>query len=94
LDKKSFVADVKESLQTIATDMANEYAKDYQKALETILMAIKSNFEENLAQYSLHMKNMIDNRAVMQKLGDKIEDAATDLIECEDDLNSIIWKEV
>ncbi len=94
LDKKSFIADIKDSLQTIATDMANEYAKDYQKALETILMAIKSNFEENLAQYSLHMKNMIDNRAVMLKLGEKIEDAASDLVECEDNLNAIIWKEV
>lgn len=94
LDKKSFIADVKDSLQTIATDMANEYAKDYQKALETILMAIKSNFEANLAQYSLHMKNLIDNKEVMQQLGDKIEDAAADLTECEEDLNSIIWKEV
>lgn len=94
LDKKSFVADIKESLQTIATDMTDEYAKDYQKALETILMAIKSNFEENLAQYSLHMKNMIASRDVMQKLGNKIEDAAIDLSECENDLNSIIWKEI
>ena len=94
LDKKSFIADIKDSLQTIATDMANEYAKDYQKSLETILMSIKSNFEENLAQYSLHMKNMIDNRALMMKLGGKVEDAAADLVECEDDLNSIIWKEV
>ena len=94
LDKKSFVADIKDSLQTIATDMANEYAEDYKKALQTILMAIKSNYEENLEQYSLIMKNMIHHKDVMQELGSKIKDAAIDLIECEDDLNSIIWKEV
>lgn len=93
LDKSSFIADVKDSLQSIATDMANEYAYDYQKALETILMAIKSNFEQNLAKYSLCMKAMIDNREVMKRLGEKIEDAANDLIECENELNAIIWKE-
>lgn len=94
LDKKSFAADIKDSLQTIATDMANEYAKDYQNGLETILMAIKSNFEDNLGQYSVHMKNMIDNRDAMKQLGQKIEVAAEDLAECKKDLNSIIWKEV
>ena len=94
LDKKSFAADIKDSLQTIATDMANEYAKDYQNVLETILMAIKSNFEDNLGQYSVHMKNMIDNRDAMKQLGQKIEVAAEDLAECKKDLNSIIWKEV
>lgn len=93
LDKKSFIEDVKDGLQTIATDMTNEYSADYQKALETILMAIKSNFEQNLAKYSLYMKAMIDNKEVMKKLGTKIEDAAADLTACEDDLNAIIWKE-
>jgi hypothetical protein len=93
LDKKSFIADVKDKLQSIATDMADDYAKDYQKALETILMSIKSNFQQNLEKYSLYMKAMIDNRNVMQKLGEKIEDAAQDLEECKDDLDKIIWKE-
>lgn len=93
LDKKAFIDDVKDSLETIAIGMTDEYATDYQKALETILMAIKSNFEQNLAKYSLYMKAMIDNREVMKKLGTKIEDAAFDLKECEDDLNAIIWKE-
>ncbi len=93
LDKKAFIEDVKDSLQTIATSMADEYAGDYQKALETILMAIRSNFEENLAKYSLYMQAMIENREVMKQLGTKIDDAATDLAECENDLNSIIWKE-
>lgn len=93
LDKKAFVADIKESLKTIATEMADEYAKDYQKALETILMAIKSNFEQNLAKYSLYMDTMINNREVMKLLGTKIKDAATDLVESKDDLDSIIWKE-
>lgn len=94
LDKKSFIADVEDKLQGIATDMTNEYAKDYRKALETILWAIKSNFEGNLDKYSLYMQALNDNKEVMQQLGDKIEDAAADLKECEEDLNSIIWKEV
>lgn len=93
LDKKSFVEDIKDSLRGIATEMADEYAGDYRKALETVLMAIKSNFEQNLAKYSLYMKAMIDNREVMKQLGEKIEVAAKDLTECENDLNDIIWKE-
>lgn len=94
LDKNAFIADIKERLSTIATDMANEYAGDYQKALETILMAVKSNFEQNLAKYSLYMDAMINNREAMKKLGEKIENAASDLVACEDDLNEIIWKEM
>lgn len=93
LDKKSFIADVKDNLGTMATSMADEYANDYQKALETILRAIKSNFEQNLEKYSLYMKAMTDNREVMLKLGKKIDDAAEDLKTCVKDLNTIIWKE-
>lgn len=40
------------------------------------------------------MQALNDNKEVMQQLGDKIEDAAADLTECEEDLTSIIWKEV
>ena len=94
LDKKEFIKDIKESLNGIATDMTNEYAIDYQKALETILMAVKSNFEQNLEKYSLYMDAMINNREAMKKLGEKIENTASDLVECEDDLNKIIWKEM
>ena len=93
LDKKSFIDDIKDKLQSIATNMANEYASDYQKALETILMAVKSKFGQNLDTYSLYMKALIDNREVMKQLGEKVEEAANDLIACEDDLNAIIWKE-
>lgn len=93
LDKKAFIADIKDNLQSIATEMSKEYAGDYQKALETILMAVKSNFEQNLAQYSLYMDAMINDRQAMKKLGEKIDNAAEDLVECEEDLNKIIWKE-
>lgn len=93
LDKETFIDEIKDNLRTIATEMATDYAKDYCKSLETILMAVKSNFEQNLDQYSLYMKAMIDNREVMMQLGNKIEAAASDLNECEKDLNEIIWKE-
>ena len=93
LDKKAFINDIKDSLQTIATEMADDYAGDYRKALETILMAIKSNFEQNLAKYSLYMKAMIDNRDEMKQLGEKISLAVEDLTECESRLNDIIWRE-
>ena len=93
LDKKSFINDIKNSLQSVATDMADEYAIDYQNALETILMAIKCNFEQNLEKYSLYMKAMLNNKEVMERLGKKIEDAAKDLRDSKEDLNAIIWRE-
>lgn len=93
LDKRAFIADIKDSLQTIATEMADDYAGDYRKALETILMAIKSNFEQNLAKYSLYMKAMLENRDEMMQLGEKISSAAEDLSDCEGRLNDIIWRE-
>lgn len=93
LDKETFIDEIKDSLRTVATEMATDYAKDYCKSLETILMAVKSNFEQNLDQYSLYMKALIDNREAMMQLGNKIEAAASDLNECEKGLNEIIWKE-
>ena len=93
LDKEAFIDAIKDNLQSMATDMTNDYAVDYQNALETILMAIKGNFECNLENYSKLMQAMIANREVMKELGNKIEYAANELEKCEDSLNKIIWKE-
>ena len=57
-------------------------------------MQIKSEFEQNLAQYSVNMQAMIENKDAMMKLGDRISDAAYALVKCQDNLNEIIWKEI
>ena len=93
LDKKGFIDNIRHELNNIVFDMADGYADNYRKSLETILMAIKSNFEQNLEVYSLCMKAMMTNKEAMQKLGNRIEDAAEALADCENSLNTIIWKE-
>lgn len=93
LDKNGFIRDVEGQLIKVAGLMSDDYSKDYRKALETLLMQIKSQFESNLAEYSLYMRAMIENKEAMKQLGNKVEDAANTLKECQNQLNTIIWKE-
>lgn len=93
LDKNTFIEDIKDNLNSIATAMTDEYAKDYQESLEEILIAVKNEFEQNLERYSRNMKTMIHNRDAMKKLGRKIEKTAEDLKACQSDLDAIIWEE-
>lgn len=94
LDKEGFIADVVAQLKLIVEDMHTDYCADYRKTLETLLMQIKSQFETNLAEYSLHMKALIDNKDIMMQLGKKVENAAEALIMCQSKLNEIIWREL
>ena len=75
-------------------NMYNDYCSDYRNTLETLLMQIKSQFETNLAEYSVHMKALIDNKDIMMQLGKKVENAASALIRCQEELNEIIWREL
>ena len=94
LDKEGFIDDVVVQLQGLVEDMYNDYCSDYRNTLETLLMQIKSQFETNLAEYSVHMKALIDNKDIMMQLGKKVENAANALIRCQEELNEIIWREL
>lgn len=94
LDKDGFIKDVELELTKTAGEMSDDYSKDYINSLETILMQIKSEFEQNLAQYSVNIQAMIGNKDAMMKLGNRISDAAHALVECQNHLNAIIWKEI
>lgn len=94
LDKEGFIRDVKEILLGIAEKMGKNYRKDYRESLETILLQIKTNFATNLESYSLNMKALMENKDAMMELGNRVSDAAKALRKCEEELNTIIWKEV
>ena len=68
-----------------------DYSADYRNALESLLNQIKTQFEDNLDTYSLYMKAMVENRDAMQELGEKVADVATELFDCQKQLNDIIW---
>lgn len=91
LDKTGFIQDVEKMLVNIADSMCVDYSADYRNALESLLMQIKNQFEGNLETYSLYMKAMVENRDAMQDLGDKVADVATELFDCQKQLNDIIW---
>lgn len=91
LDKTGFIQDVEKMLVNIADSMCEDYSADYRNALESLLMQIKNQFEGNLETYSLYMKAMVENRDAMQDLGDKVADVATELFDCQKQLNDIIW---
>jgi len=91
LDKTGFIQDVEKMLVNIADSMCVDYSADYRNALESLLMQIKNQFESNLETYSLYMKAMVENRDAMQDLGDKVADVATELFDCQKQLNDIIW---
>lgn len=94
LDKEGFIQDIEEKLSGVAREMADDYGRDYRNSLETLLMQIKTIFETNLAEYSLNMRAMIEDREAMQRLGEKVSNAATALIGCQETLNEMIWKEL
>ncbi len=91
LDKAGFIQDVEKMLVNIADSMCEDYSADYRNALESLLLQIKNQFEGNLETYSLYMKAMVENRDAMQDLGDKVADVATELFDCQKQLNDIIW---
>lgn len=91
LDKAGFIQDVEKMLVNIADSMCEDYSADYRNSLESLLMQIKNQFEGNLETYSLYMKAMVENRDAMQDLGDKVADVATELFDCQKQLNDIIW---
>lgn len=94
LDKEGFIQEIEEKLSGVAREMADDYGRDYRNSLETLLMQIKTIFESNLEKYSLNMKAMIEDREAMQKLGNKVSDAALSLAGCQENLNEMIWKEL
>lgn len=94
LDKEGFIAELGENLMETVENMCKDYVKDYHDALEALLQKIKSRFETNLDEYSLHMKAMIEDRNAIMRLGDKIAEVAGMLTDCQEQLNEVIWKEI
>lgn len=94
LDKEGFIKDIEKCLLEVTGTMRDDYCDDYRKALEVLLQQIKSQYESNVAEYSLHMQAMFDNKEAIMKLGDKVTEVADSLKDCQGQLNEIIWKEI
>ena len=91
LDKAGFIQDVEKMLMDIAASMSEDYSRDYRTALDSILSKTKNQFEANLETYNLYMQAMVENRDAMKQLGDRVADVATEMFDCQKQLNDIIW---
>ena len=72
--------------------MFDDYLKEYISSLNSLLNEIKRNYETNLEKYSETIKGMIQDRKSMEKLGERVQQAADALEVCRKELNKIIWK--
>ena len=71
--------------------MMDIYKEDYIKTLDKILYTIKDDFRYHIRDYSLSVKAMYEDKKAMIELGERILKASQSLIQCQDDLNQIIW---
>ncbi len=94
LDKAAFKNEVEDRLLEESRKMANEFADDYRRSLFTLLGQIKSDFLARLEDYSLDMRAKVKDREAMMELGKRMQEAADELSDRRDELNSIIWKEL
>lgn len=94
LDKDGFIYDLEKHLFEVARSMSAEYSREYFESLEALLLKIKTEFELNIDEYSLHMKAMVENKDAMTQLADKVSEVADALSDCWNQLHDIIWKEI
>jgi GTPase Era involved in 16S rRNA processing len=91
IDKDGFLKDADAKLTAITTSMADDFKKDFQETLQSVLCAIEAEFTQNMEKYSLLMQAKIADKNAMEQLHDKITNAAHDLTSCQEELNKLIW---
>lgn len=91
IDKDGFIQDADRKLTEIATSMARDFEKDFRLTLTSVLSSIESEFTQNTEKYSLLMQAKIEDKKVMEQLRAKIVKAARDLLDCQEELNKVIW---
>lgn len=94
LDKDGFLKDLDYELVKISNNIMNTYKEDYIKTLDKILYSIKDDFEYHLEDYSLSIKAMYEDKNAMIELGERILKSSQSLIQCQNDLNQIIWNKL
>lgn len=92
IDRKSFIKDVQAELASCAGKMGDEYKADYQRAIEDILNQVQNEFSQNIDQYSIRIQALKEDKKAMEALREKIVDAENALIQCQEELNDIIWE--
>ena len=93
IDKDKFLEKAGRELQGIATDLADDYKKKYHEGLDSILSKVEEEFTSNMKKYNVMLLAKTKDKEAMELLKTKIEATAEELKNCQDNLNSVIWRE-
>ncbi len=93
IDKEKFLEKAGTELQGIADDLADDYKKKYREGLDSLLSKVEDEFIKNMKQYNVMLLAKTKDKEAMEKLKVKIEATAEELKNCQDNLNSVIWRE-
>lgn len=92
IDKKEFLDSVENEITGVVTHLAQTLEKDYRDEYAVLLNKVKGEYEHNLEKYSIILQAKLDDKAAIEKLGEKIQSAADELKRCQNDLEEIIWR--
>lgn len=93
IKKADFMRDVKEKLIKIATDMSDGFVADFEAALQDVKDETIKEFTHNKERYSRLMRAKLADKKAMAQLGEKIAAAASELEDCQKELETTIWRE-
>ena len=93
IKKADFMKDVKRGLIKILGDMSDGFVGDFIKTLQDVQDNVIEEFAQNMDRYSRLMRAKLTDKEAMAQLGEKIAAAASDLKDCQDDLETAIWGE-
>ncbi|MEH7009215.1 dynamin family protein [Neobacillus niacini] len=92
IDKDGFLESADRKLSAISTSLAKDYEKDFRDSLKGILSKVETEFTQNIEKYSVLLKAKHEDRKALEQLREQIAKAVTDLINCQEDLNKVIWR--
>lgn len=92
IDKDEFLHSVEGEMSNIVQSLALDLENDYRDAHTVLFNQVSSEFELNLEKYSMMMRAKLDDKSAIERLGEKIQSAASALKQCQNDLEKIIWR--
>jgi hypothetical protein len=94
VDKENCKRDIELKLSEITGKLSDSYKKAYCENLASILAKVEAEFVNNMEKYSVGLKAKLEDRDAMEQLKLKIQEAASELLVCQNKLNQVIWNEV
>ena len=93
IKKDDFMEDVKKGLIKILKGMSDGFVDGFIAALEDVQHKVTEEFAQNMDRYSRLMRAKLADKKAMAQLGEKIAAAASDLEDCQKELETTIWRE-